>query len=831
MKRTLYLLLIGWILALAACGGGGGDGGTPPIQNPPPQGIGSAGGTVTGPGGAQVVVPANALAQTTSVAVAQSSAGSPALPSGFTSFSAVYELTPHGTTFAQPVSVTIPFDPAQLPAGAVPALFKTDAQGGWERVPHATVGANTVSAQVSSFSWFIVGIGTSVRVASSAPNTAQGMLSFSALTVVDVSSQDGPRTVATLTATTASGLPARLEVSFDRGTGANPQVQFNWGTAPESIAYCTPGSSNACVGATVNVTSAQIDIALIDTLLIFGGDPNIRAVLRGSITLERNVLAPVITQQPADLTIAAGLDATFAVASTGTGLAYQWERSNDGGSTFGAIAGATRASYTLAGAQIGDNGARFRVVISNGAGTATSRAAALTVTATAVAPTITAQPQNVSVPSGSSAMFSVTAAGAPPLVYEWHKNGAVVGTNSSTLSFIASAADNNAQIDVKVSNASGLVTSAVAVLTVTAPTAAPLNPVRIAGGNRISYARSSAGALFSWGSDALEALGNGAGTARNAPGPVSVVADAIALVQSYGGAGHGLAIRANGEVWGWGANTQGQLGINSTAPAAVPVPMKDAGGATVARAVAISAGVFHSLVLLDDGTVLAAGSNKGDGTAGVRTFAAPVPGLAGIRAIASGANTSYALRGDGTVWAWGDGTNGALGNGTQTFELAPVQAGGLTNVVAIAAGNQFAFALDANGDVWAWGSNYRGQLGDGSSVPFRLQPGKVTISGVNTIAAGIEHALALMTDGTVRAWGFNQNGRLGLGDTVDRSVPVAVPGLGAVVAITAGNGHSLAVRSNGSVMAWGENVAGELGLGSTVLQFLTPQLVPGLNLN
>ncbi len=355
---------------------------------------------------------------------------------------------------------------------------------------------------------------------------------------------------------------------------------------------------------------------------------------------------------------------------------------------------------------------------------------------------------------------------------------------------------------------------------------------RITAGNRFSYARSNSWALSSWGSDLNEALGNGAGDApRNAPGPVSVVSDAIGLVKLYGGAGHGLAIRANGEVWGWGINTSGQLGNGTTAMQATPGPMKDAGGTTVTGAVMVTGGVAHSLVLQADGTVLASGTNAGDGSLTFRTHAAPVPGLSNIVAIASGAGASYAVRNDGTTWAWGDNTNGALGDGTTDFRTTPVQVSGLTNIVTIAAGNQFAIALDSSGDVWSWGINASGQLGDGSTAPNRLLPAKVTISGVSAIAAGIEHALAIMSDGTARVWGENSNGRLGLGDQGDRSVPVTIGGLSSVIAVAGGSGHSLAVRSNGTVWAWGSNVSGELGLGSTTFQFLTPQQVPGLNLN
>jgi ZU5 domain len=153
MTPWMGALCCGLALALSACGDGGGSAPPPPLA----PSVGPAGGTVTGPNGAQVVIPAGALAAQTPIAVEQSSAGAPATPAGMTGFGAMFAFTPHGTSFAVPVTVTVPFNAAAVPAGATPVLYKTNGTGAWERVANATVNAGTVTAQVSSFSWFIVG--------------------------------------------------------------------------------------------------------------------------------------------------------------------------------------------------------------------------------------------------------------------------------------------------------------------------------------------------------------------------------------------------------------------------------------------------------------------------------------------------------------------------------------------------------------------------------------------------------------------------------------------------------------------------------------------------
>ena len=153
--NKIRFIAAGLCLTLAAGGGGGDDGGggggaggAPPVAVT----IGAAGGTVTSPGGAQVVVPAGALAQNTAIAVTQSSAGAPALPAGLTAFGQMFAFTPHGTTFAVPVTITLPFDLKSVPAGSTPAVYKTNAQNQWEHVPTATFKADSLSAAITSFS-------------------------------------------------------------------------------------------------------------------------------------------------------------------------------------------------------------------------------------------------------------------------------------------------------------------------------------------------------------------------------------------------------------------------------------------------------------------------------------------------------------------------------------------------------------------------------------------------------------------------------------------------------------------------------------------------------
>ena len=116
-----------------------------------------AGGTVTDPSGAKVVIPAGALASNVDIAIAASSVGAPALPAGYTTIGSVFAFTPHGTSFATPATITVPFDTTKLPAGAAPLLVKTDSAGtSWVAVAGATVNGGTMSGAVSGFSFAVV---------------------------------------------------------------------------------------------------------------------------------------------------------------------------------------------------------------------------------------------------------------------------------------------------------------------------------------------------------------------------------------------------------------------------------------------------------------------------------------------------------------------------------------------------------------------------------------------------------------------------------------------------------------------------------------------------
>ena len=202
--------------------------------------------------------------------------------------------------------------------------------------------------------------------------------------------------------------------------------------------------------------------------------------------------------------------------------------------------------------------------------------------------------------------------------------------------------------------------------------------------------------------------------------------------------------------------------------------------------------------------------------------------------VATGASHTIALKYDGTVWTWGNNTNGQLGNNSTENSSSPVQVksadgnGYLTNIIEISAGSDHNMALSKDGTVFTWGSNAYGQLGNGSSVnsmlPVQVKSadGNSFLTDVVQISAGYVHSMALKKDGTVWTWGRNDGGQLGNNNTSNKSLPVQVKGgasgseyLTDVVQVTAGNWHSMALKANGTVYAWGWGQYGQLGNGYT----------------
>jgi len=295
-----------------------------------------------------------------------------------------------------------------------------------------------------------------------------------------------------------------------------------------------------------------------------------------------------------------------------------------------------------------------------------------------------------------------------------------------------------------------------------------------------------------------------------------------------------LAIMPGGTVEAWGQNRYGQLGDGTTQNTkSNPVQVTRLTGVTMT-----GGGNSDAIALESDGTVWTWGLNNGgqlgDGTSGgYRTVPGHVTLPGPACAVDAGASHDYALLCDGTVWAWGSGAHGDLGQGNTTQHDSPVQIRGLANVTAIASGNLFGLAKDSGGSWYGWGYDAYGQLCNGTTAKAVLTPQPVpSLSGVTEVSAGGNlntdgHILALLPDGTVEACGANASGQLGDGSTTKARRPARVANLTGITAIAAGGYHSLALDSSGNVWAWGGNDYGQVGNGATTDVLKPVEVLPG----
>ncbi len=316
----------------------------------------------------------------------------------------------------------------------------------------------------------------------------------------------------------------------------------------------------------------------------------------------------------------------------------------------------------------------------------------------------------------------------------------------------------------------------------------PGKVLQVAMGGSTQYALLEDGTLISWGSNDEGQLGNGPLRATGELGrypkpsiaPVRVTG-LTNVIQIEAGAKHAVALLKDGTVWAWGTRDEGAIGDGQ------PKTLRP---------------------------VMAIGPTQ-------------VIGLQGITQIAATRQHNLALRADGKVMAWGLNRDGQLGNGTRDNGWTPVEVTGLDRVVAIAAGvasfggNSFSGALRDDGTVWVWGSGVSGVMGNGTENPSPDDPGgrnllPLQVKGLTNVKAlslGFGHAAALLGDGTLRMWGHNGFGQIGVGTSSEYyPKPVPVKGMTSVSAIYLGSMRSFAVRTDGSLRLWGFGLIGGQGV-------------------
>lgn len=353
--------------------------------------------------------------------------------------------------------------------------------------------------------------------------------------------------------------------------------------------------------------------------------------------------------------------------------------------------------------------------------------------------------------------------------------------------------------------------------------AAPLPPLLGATSVSAGYSHTCAvmndATVKCWGGDAFGQVGDGE-TTFSIPAPSSV--PGLTGVKAVAaGASFTCALKTDGTVDCWGANTSCELGngcnlsgVGSESGAIDdpnPVAVTGISGpvASLALGAESDGDAGYACAILVGATVECWGWNGlGVDPSATVTVIPPTPvgGLANVLSLALSDYFACALLADGTAACWGEGPLGQPGSTTTSYSVTPLPVSALSGVIGLAAGSFQACALLDTGTVACWGSNSGAQLGDGTLTDSATPVMVSGVSGAVAIAADDYQTCALISDGTVKCWG---------GDTA-MLTPVAVPGLTGALSISLGSQFACALVAGGGIACWGDDGTGQLGTGVAV---------------
>lgn len=285
------------------------------------------------------------------------------------------------------------------------------------------------------------------------------------------------------------------------------------------------------------------------------------------------------------------------------------------------------------------------------------------------------------------------------------------------------------------------------------------------------------------------------------------------VVQVAAGGRHSAAVTKYGDLYMWGHNGDGQLGIHSDVDSKVPVKVNDSASPLPEKSVKyVALGSDHSAAITKDGSLYMWGRNNYDGQLGDGTTTnryTPTKIMDNVASVSLGGSHSAAVTKDGSLYMWGDNGNGQLGDGTTTDRYTPVKI--MDNVASVSLGSSHSAAITKDGSLYMWGWGYYGQLGDGTTTD-RYTPVKI-MDNVASVSLWGNHSAAITKDSNLYMWGNNGYGQLGDGTTDTKTRPHRVASN--VQSVKLGYSHTTVISKDGGLYTWGYNYYGQLGNGTT----------------
>jgi alpha-tubulin suppressor-like RCC1 family protein len=250
--------------------------------------------------------------------------------------------------------------------------------------------------------------------------------------------------------------------------------------------------------------------------------------------------------------------------------------------------------------------------------------------------------------------------------------------------------------------------------------------------------------------------------------PMNVITDAV---QVSGGEHHTCAIRSDGNVYCWGSNSNGQLGVDPTMTASTSRPVQ-------------------------------------------------VPMVTGAKFVSAGYLHTCAIDGSGAIWCWGANDTGQLGLGmTSAMPGMPTKGMTVQGAIQLSAGEHHTCAVDSGGDVYCWGGNDAGQISPNTMMAVYPTPTAMQLpmgtSGLAASAGSHHSCAALIGSPSLICWGTNSAGEIGLDPMTNPGVQAPAPPamtMGVSFLVSAvGHDHSCGTANSGQVWCWGSNASGQSG--------------------
>lgn len=419
------------------------------------------------------------------------------------------------------------------------------------------------------------------------------------------------------------------------------------------------------------------------------------------------------------------------------------------------------------------------------------------------------------------------------------------------------------------------------------------SPVQVGSGNTWSQVTSSGyhtaalktdGTLWVWGRNQHGQLGLGDITNRSSPVQLGTSTDwSFVHCRNNAGQGSTFAIKTNGTLWSWGANFNGELGINTSGNTrSSPVQV-----GALTNWSSVASNTYSTLAIKTDGTMWSWGSGvsgqRGNGSTanasspsqsfsstswskvygsvetsiGKRTdnsifiWGYRARGVIGDgigytnRSISSpvqvfstsdwaspsvGYNSTIAIKTNGTMWSWGRNNLGQLGTNNTTNFSSPVQIGAATDWSLVDSFREHVAAIKTTGTLWSWGRNTYGQLGRGNTTTLSSPAQVGSSSNWSKISVGRDHTSAINTSNNIFSWGRDNFYQLGLSNNVNRSSPVQIGSSSDWSEVRCGGYHTMAIKTDGTLWGWGRNTYGQIGNGkSYISQISSPVQVGSAN--